>query len=257
MASIIMLRALFPMFAVFRVLLMLAVAVPAAADVTDRLSRTSPLAPGVPVSLRVTIGQIQISAWDRPELSIEIVRRAPDAAGLARIPPIVEITPAAVALSVVQAEDGRDPALRSDIVLRVPVGATLREIDLFEGRIDITGITGSIAAHAERGEITMTRVAGAIRAETGMGAITMTRAALSADGLIRLRTFNGNVSVHLAPRPVNARILALSMGGTIASDIPLTRRERWGPRWGEATLGTGEPLISIDVVNGTITITCN
>jgi len=63
------------------------------------------------------------------------------------------------------------------------------------------------------------------------------------------------VTLDLVPRPANARILALSLGGTIASDIPLTRRERWGPRWGEATLGTGEPVISIDVVNGNIAIT--
>jgi hypothetical protein len=245
------------MFLVFRVLLMLAVAAPAAADVTDRLSRTSPLAPGVPVSLRVTVGQIHISAWDRAELSIEIVRRAPDAAGLGRMAPVVEITPSAVVVRVVQAQDGRDPALRSDVVVRVPAGAMLREVDLFEGRIEVTGITGTIAAHAERGEIAMTAVAGAIRAETGMGAIRVSRAALSPDGLIRLRTFNGDVTLDLASRPVNARILALSMGGTIASDIPLTRRERWGPRWGEATLGTGEPLISIDVVNGDIAIRCN
>jgi hypothetical protein len=34
----------------------------------------------------------------------------------------------------------------------------------------------------------------------------------------------------------------------------LNRRETWGPRWAEATLGKGEPVISIDVVTGLIEI---
>src|SRR5919108_3642214 len=234
--------------------LLLVVAVPASADVTDRLSRSIPLAPGTPVSIRVTIGHVEITAWDRAEVAVEIVRRAPDAAQLGSIPPVIEATSESVAISVVQPQDGRDPALRSDVAVRLPASAQLREIDVFEGQIEIGGVSGSVAAHVERGTITMTHVAGSIRAETGMGKIRLDRATLSPDGMIRLRTFNGDVSVNLAERPVNARILALSMGGTIASDIPLTRRERWGPRWGEATLGTGEPVISIDVVNGNINI---
>jgi hypothetical protein len=81
------------------------------------------------------------------------------------------------------------------------------------------------------------------------------RGSLSRDGLIRLRTFNGDVALELASRPEHARVLALSMGGSIDSEIPLTRRERWGPRWAEATIGDGEPVISVDVVNGNIAIT--
>jgi hypothetical protein len=88
-----------------------------------------------------------------------------------------------------------------------------------------------------------------------MGHIRLERATLSPGGLIRLRTFNGDVTLELAERPVNARVLALSMGGTITSDLPLTRQERWGPRWAETTIGTGEPLISLDVVNGDIEVT--
>jgi hypothetical protein len=34
----------------------------------------------------------------------------------------------------------------------------------------------------------------------------------------------------------------------------LTRRDTWGPRWGETTLGKGEPVISLDVVTGLIEI---
>lgn len=69
---------------------------------------------------------------------------------------------------------------------------------------------------------------------------------------LRLRAFNGDVRLTLAERPANARILALALNGHITSEIPLTMRDTWGPRWGEATLGRGEPVISIDVVTGTV-----
>ena len=48
--------------------------------------------------------------------------------------------------------------------------------------------------------------------------------------------------------------MALALNGTIRSDIPLTTKDTWGPRWSEATLGKGEPVISLDVVNGQIEI---
>ena len=60
--------------------------------------------------------------------------------------------------------------------------------------------------------------------------------------------------LSLAERPPDARIMALALNGTIKSDIPLTLRETWGPRWGETTIGKGEPVISLDVVTGTVEI---
>lgn len=241
------------MLLVFRVLLVLAAAVPAAADTTDRITRVLPLAAGAPVSLQISIGRVQVAAWSRPELALEIVRRAPGRPELARIPVEVE-TAAGVRIRAVQPDAGRDATLRTDVVLRMPASAELREISIFEGTLELDGLTGAVAAHVERGDVLARNIGGRIRVETGMGDIRLDNATLSTDGLIRLRTFNGDVRLRLAKAPSDARILALSMGGSIRSDIPLTRRERWGPRWGEATLGRGEPVISIDVVNGNIDI---
>jgi DUF4097 and DUF4098 domain-containing protein YvlB len=240
---------------VVRVLLTLAAAVPTAADETDRLSRTLPFTPGTAVTLQVTNGQIRVSGWDRPEVSVEVVRHAPTATALARIAPEIDTAGGVVSVRVVQPDGGRDATVRSDVVLRVPRSAELREIALFEGRIDLDGLAGTLSAHVERGDVVGRNISGIIRVETGMGSIRLERATLAPDGLIRLRTFNGDVVLGLAAQPPNARVLALSMGGTITSDLPLTRKDRWGPRWAETTIGTGEPLISLDVVNGNIEIT--
>ena len=77
---------------------------------------------------------------------------------------------------------------------------------------------------------------------------------MSPNGLLRLRSFNGDVRLTLAERPADARIMALALNGHVTSDIPLTRRDTWGPRWAETTLGKGEPVISLDVVTGLIDI---
>jgi hypothetical protein len=239
---------------VFGVLLAVAAAAPAAADVTDRLVRTLPLSPDTPVTLQVTVGEVKVIGWNRPELNVEIVRRAPDAAGLGRFPAQVDATPTGIVIRAVQLDSGREAALRSDVVLRLPATAALESVEVFEGDVELSQLSGACTAHVERGAITARDIAGTIRLETGMGDIRLERAFLSPDGLLRVRTFNGDVSVGLAARPEHARILALAMAGTITSDIPLNRKERWGPRWGEATLGNGAPVLSIDVVNGNIAI---
>ena len=71
---------------------------------------------------------------------------------------------------------------------------------------------------------------------------------------MRLRVFNGPLRVRFPRLPANARLLAVTLRGTITSDIPLTRKEQFGPRFGETTLGSGDPVMSMDVVYGDISI---
>jgi hypothetical protein len=244
------------MFRVFRALVLLvATAAPVHAEVTDRLTRTVSLAAGTAISVHVTIGDIRIMGWDRREVLVEIVRRAPNALQLQRIPALVEETPDGLLVRAAQSDGGREATLRADIVLRVPVDAQLREATVFEGRLELAGLNRASSGRVERGDIIAKQVSGSIRFETTMGNIRIDGATLSPDGMMRLRTFNGDVALALTEKPEHARIMALSMGGTITSDIPLTLKERWGPRFGEATLGKGEPPISIDVVNGNVAIT--
>jgi hypothetical protein len=240
----------------FRALLLLILTgAPVHAEVTDRLTRTIPLAPGTAISVHVTIGDIRVTGWDRPEVSIDIVRRAPNTVQLQRIPAVVEETRDGLLVRASQSDGGREATLRADIVLRVPVAAQLREATVFEGRLELTGLNGTSSARVERGDIIAKQVSGSIRLETTMGNIRIDGGTLSPEGMMRLRTFNGDVALALLEKPEHARIMALSMGGTITSDIPLTMKERFGPRFGEATLGKGEPPISIDVVNGNVAIT--
>jgi DUF4097 and DUF4098 domain-containing protein YvlB len=242
------------MRAVLSLLLLLASAQPARADVSDKITRTVAIAPGTAISLRVTVGDVVVRGWDRDDVGVEIARRAPDRTQLARVSADIQQSGGELVVRALQADEGRDARLRADVVLRIPAAAQLREVAVFEGGVDLEDLRGASSVRVERGDIVARRLSGTIRLETSIGSIRLDDAALSADGLMRLRTFNGDVSLHLARLPTDARILALSMGGTITSDIPLNVKDRWGPRFGEATLGKGEPVISIDVVNGNVSL---
>jgi len=234
--------------------IVLAVALVAAADVSDRQTRVIPLPPGKSLSIEVTIGTVRIDGWDKPDVEIIVERRAPDNAQLARVPLTIDDSPARLSVRALQTENTTDPACRTDVTIRVPRTALLDRVQVLEGRIAIDGFSGSLTADIRRGPIDGKNVSGTLRLEAGIGSVTISEARLSETGLLRLRSFNGDVRLSLAARPVNARIMALALNGHVKSDIPLTRRDTWGPRWGEATLGKGEPVISIDVVTGMVEI---
>lgn len=221
---------------------------------TDRLVRTLTMRPDQPIVVEATVGDVTIQGWDRPDVSVEIVRSAPSRELLARLPIVLDAASPALRVAVVQPEDGKDPRLRATLTLSVPRRARLERVHVFEGSLNLGQLSGEIRAVINRGSIQASRLDGSIRLETTIGAIDLDRASLTPDGLLRLRTFNGNVRVALEKKPADARILALTLNGRITSDIPLERKDQFGPRFAGAVLGKGEPLLSIDVVTGDIRI---
>lgn len=225
-----------------------------AGDVSDRHSRVVALPAGKSLAIDVTVGTVRIEGWDKTDAEIGVERHAPNAAQLDRLPIAIDDTPARVTIRAVQADGATDPAYRADIVVRVPRLATIDRVQVLEGRVAVSGFTGTLTADIRRGPIEGKDVSGTLRLEAGIGSVILTGARLSADGLLRLRAFNGDVRLSLTERPADARIMALALNGAIRSEIPLTVKDTWGPRWGETTLGKGEPVISLDVVTGTVEI---
>jgi hypothetical protein len=219
----------------------------------QRQTWTVALPPERALTVYVTVGDVRIQGEPRADAVVDVVRTA-GAEAASRVPVTLEELAGEVRLSAVQAAGGMDPEFRSDVTVRVPNAASIRAIHIMEGRLTLASLRGAVDADVRRGPIDAADIQGSIRLETGIGNIVAQRARLSDDGLLRLRTFNGNVRLALAERPAHARILALALNGTVESDIPLRMKDAWGPRWGEATLGKGEPVISIDVVTGRIEI---
>lgn len=226
----------------------------AAVRAEDRQVHVLPLAARAPLSLELTNGRVSIVGRARSDVRVEIVRRAPTAAALDRLPVAIAADAGALRLSMLQSGGATDVDLTSDVTLEVPMDAVVDAVRIGEGALDVRDLRGRLTAVVRRGPITAAQIAGAVRLETTIGDIEVKGARLVPGGLLRLRTFNGDARLSLAERPTDARVLALALNGTIKSSIPLTVKDKWGPRWGEATLGAGEPVISIDVITGAIVI---
>lgn len=234
-------------------LLCLVMASTAAAD-TERATHRFDLPSTRALSIDITIGRIRIEGTRRTDAEVLIERTAPNADAMKRFPVVIDESPERVAIRIVQSENGTDPDLVSNVVLRVPQHATLVPVHVMEGRLEVRAFHGTLTADVRRGPIEGTDLSGTLRLETGIGSVALENARLVPDGLLRLRAFNGDVRLRMPAPPANARVLALALNGTIQSDIPMTSKDTWGPRWSEATLGEGEPVISIDVVTGKVVI---
>jgi hypothetical protein len=185
------------------------------------------------------------------------VRRAPTAADLEKFPVGIDERTDGVYVAAVQQNDGRDATLRSAITIAMPASVPIQRVRVFEGRVKLANLKAACDVDLRRGPVDATGVAGRVRLESGIGSIEVKDAELTPGGMMRLRVFNGPVRVRFSKTPANARILALTFNGTIASDIPLTTKDKFGPRFGETTLGSGDPVLSIDVVTGDISIKVN
>jgi hypothetical protein len=225
-----------------------------AAEATDRVSRTVDLSPGTAIRVDATVADLSIVGSNRSDVQIDIVRRAPRAADLAKYPVSIERTAGGVRIASVQANDGRDPNLETDIAILAPAGAPFDAVRVFEGRIRVTNLRSACDVDLRRGAIDASGLAGRIRLESGIGSLDVKDSELTPGGMMRLRVFNGPLRVRFARVPVNARILAVTFNGTITSDISLTTKDQFGPRFAEATLGSGDPVLSMDVVQGDIAI---
>ncbi|MEZ5292587.1 MAG: hypothetical protein R2745_16010 [Vicinamibacterales bacterium] len=225
------------------------------AAVEDRVVRTVALADDQALSLAVSAGTVRVTGdASRADVRIEIVRRAPSASGLAAIPIEVGQNGGAVHVDVTERDHASDPARRVEITVAAPPSARIGPITLDEGTLTIRGLDRSVRGTVTRGDVAAADVAGEVRLETTIGSIDVRRARVTDGGVIRLRTFNGDVTLGLSGPIENARVMALALNGTIRSSLPLVMKDRWGPRWGEASIGPATRVVSIDVVTGSIRV---
>lgn len=221
--------------------------------ITDRFERTLSFS-DKPIRVDVTIGDLTITGSDRPDIAIQIVRHAPSRIDLGKFPPVVDDSADHLRIAVAQEGGLHDARLSSDIVIRAPSRARFDAVRVFEGRVHVSGLTAACDVDLRRGPVQAASVAGRVRLESGVGSVDVQDARLTPNGMMRLRVFNGPLRVQFASAPANARILAVTLNGRISSDIPLTMKDRFGPRFGETTLGSGDPVMSLDVVKGDIAI---
>ncbi len=242
--------------------LLLSVALSHASDsgnLTAEFHQTYPLAANGRVSLENINGAVHVSAWDRNEVKVDAVKRARSKERLDEAQIKVNHDQNYVSIRTEYPERENDwgrhhenPA-SVEYTLTVPRGATLDEIELINGGLDIEGVAGEVRASCINGHLTARGLQGRTRLSSVNSRVTAEFERLS-QSPIDLESVNGAVRLTL-PSDASADVQASTVSGSISDEfgIGVVHHKYVGHEL-HGQLGGGGTRIRLENVNGQIEI---
>jgi len=150
---------------------------------------------------------------------------------------------------------GRMNVQNSDVTVRftvrVPAGVALVGKTV-NGEIEALRLNGDVTLTTVNGSVDFSTTAGG-RASTVNGSIRGTMGRADWSNTLEMATVNGSITLTLPP-DLNTDVKATTVNGDITSDFPMTMSGRISRRKVEGTIGGGGRLLSLDSVNGSITL---
>lgn len=230
-------------------------------DEIEKFEQSYPLSANGRVSVSNINGSIEVVAWDRSEVKLEVTKIANtrDVLADAEIKVDARQDHFSVETDYKDKVWGRDRwekdrKLEVNYKLSVPRTAVLDEIETVNGSVNaanfvnvtkISTVNGSVDARNLRGKADLSTVNGTVNADFDE---------LAAGSKVELSTVNGQVNL-LIPSNANATIKADSVNGGITNDFGLpVRKGEYVGRDLHGRLGTGEVQIKLDSVNGRLAI---
>ncbi|MDQ3743528.1 MAG: DUF4097 family beta strand repeat-containing protein [Acidobacteriota bacterium] len=234
-------------------------------QLTEEFHQVYPLSADGRISLSNINGGVRISAWDRNEVKVDAVKRAytPERLQEARIE--VDAGASYVHIETKYPEgnltwrrngddDRRDNPASVEYTLTVPRGASLEEVSLINGGLQIEGLAGSVRASSVNGRVTARGLTGTVNLSVVNGGLDATLDRLNESGTVSLSAVNGSLVVTL-PSDANATLRASTVHGAISNDFKLPVREgEYVGRDLEGRLGQGAARVHLSNVNGSISV---
>jgi Putative adhesin len=224
----------------------------ACASVTEPFKQTYPLAADGVIQLENVNGDIEIVAWDKPEVSLDAEKKAKDDDELKRISIVIDASPARLSIKTKYEKKksflGNNSGGTVRYKLMVPAGVQLRKIESVNSDIKISGVRGSVDLETVNGRIEADGLAADAKLDSVNGNLDATFVSLAGVQAVKLDSVNGRVKVTL-PKGASAKIKTSSVNGSAQIDqaIKLSNSSHHNLA-GE--IGTGGPTIVLDTVNG-------
>jgi hypothetical protein len=152
-------------------------------------------------------------------------------------------------------EGGRMNVQNNDVTVRftvrVPAGVqfTGRTVN---GGVEAVRLNGDLQLATVNGSITFSTT-GMARANTVNGSIRGEMGRADWSDRLEMSTVNGGITLTL-PSTLSTEVRATTVNGDIDSEFPLTATGRIARRRIEGTIGGGGRMLSLDSVNGSITL---
>ena len=228
----------------------------AVAETREEPIQTFPLQAGGYLSLENINGDVTVEGWKKNEVSIRAVKKG-KSKDLDRIKIVVDV----------DKYDNKDwihietkyPTFTSnsgsvDYTIQAPSSAILEDIELVNGNLMITGITGYLSLGTVNGSITATGAAESAWIETVNGGINLSFEKMNKGQSVDLESVNGAILLRI-PAKANAQVDAGTINGTLSNEFDLpVEKGKWVGSSMEGRCGSGGARISLETVNGNIDV---
>jgi DUF4097 and DUF4098 domain-containing protein YvlB len=237
------------------------------ADAEEEFHNTYSVAPGTPLSVGNTNGNIHVRVWDKDYVDVLAVKktnRGKDELGK------VDIRVSKNGkLSIETDYLERNARVTVNYTISVPKTVPVEQIKTTNGSVEITGTTGDAFIKTTNGSIKVSDTEGTVELRTTNGNISITgasgiRLAKSTNGSIEVSVLNfvdnaeittTNGSVTLAvPENINADIDLKTTNGKISASQIQMLVEEISKNHVSGKLGSGGNSITIRTTNGSITL---
>ncbi len=228
----------------------------AQARVSEKFSQTYAFAADGVISLSNINGDVDIEAWDRNEVLLEAEKFARDEESLARIRLAIEHRPERLAIKTEIDRKLRNfwNHGRAEVryKLKVPAGVSLRQVDVVNSEIRVTGVTGYVDLDSVNGSIEAEGLASGGRFDTVNGSIKVGFTKVGATDRIVLDTVNGSCTAEL-PADAAFSLVADSVNGRVSCDFPI-EISKSGRTVLKGKVNGGGATVVLDSVNGALRV---
>ena len=222
-----------------------------------------PLQAGGYLSLENVNGDVTIEGWKKNEVSITAVKKG-DGKTLDRLKVVVDVDKYEgkdwihIETDYLDSAGGFLDFLRSagsiDYTIKAPAEAILEDIELVNGSLKVSGITGSVSLSAVNGSITATGLTGSAWVETVNGNLDLSFDKMSKGQTVDLESVNGAILLRI-PAAANAQVEAETLNGELSNEFGLAvEKGEWIGRSIEGLFGSGGARITLETVNGSIDV---
>ena len=251
-------KARIPLIAISAVLALILTAPSMAAERV--WSETYSLSSGGTISLSNINGDVVIEGSSRKDVFVEATITSRSQEGLDRVD--IEVSARGNHLEIetdYSKQKGRwnQHGATVSYRLEVPSDVQLEEIDLVNGSLELSNISGDIETSLVNGNLSARGLTGSVELETVNGAIDVSFDNISSSQRIEIESVNGSIEVRI-PSSANAQVDASTVHGRIRNDFGLTvEKGEYVGNDMQGTLGSGGARIELENVNGAIELRRN
>ena len=226
-----------------------------AQQLREEFHQNYPLTANGSVSLKNISGAVHISTWAENSVKVDAIKTARTEEALKAAQIVVDATSDRVDIRTKYPDrDWDDDSGRSaasvEYNITVPAGASLDEIKLVSGDLDIKGVQGEVRASSVSGNVNASGLGGRanISSVSGDVKVTFQRAKGSAD----LHSVSGDV-IAVLPSDAGADVRANTVSGDISNEFGLTvDRGQWVGSRLSGKIGDGANSMELHTVSGDI-----